>query len=499
MTDTHVNCLIIGAGFSGLSCANEILKHKKDASVRVLEASDRVGGRCLTDSDGFDLGGRYVGCDQHHVLRLAQEMGTKAFKVYKRGESRFFFGGHSCAWEEELPPLSLTGQKHVRNMFSQLDKMASSLKYDKSQASQLHALDNMTFHDWCLRTCPGEDSDARLARSVLENAFEGGACLDASQFSVLMVAAQIKEEGGFRKMMEGTIEDHKIAGGMGNLCVRLWKSLPVGLVSFNSPVVSVEHSDPSKVSVTVRKPDGAQYKITTDYLVLAIPPNQIIKIQFQPTLPQMKAEGWTKMPIGKVIKTIVHYRTAWWRQCGLSGEGTCDVGPVSSSADDHIVEGNAQPSLLGFINGRLVAQWMSASYEARKAAVLDQYAKMYQDQRAISDCVCYKEKIWMEEPYIGGGYTCIPMPGSSVQHPFEELFAPIANDRIRFAGTESSEHMSGYVDGAIKAGEREGRNVLVVQGLLPKSEYHNYKDPGPSRLIRKNPFAYLCSCFGYLI
>lgn len=52
MTDTDV--LVIGAGLAGLSCARRLQRH--GISVRVLEASDRVGGRVRTETvDGFRL------------------------------------------------------------------------------------------------------------------------------------------------------------------------------------------------------------------------------------------------------------------------------------------------------------------------------------------------------------------------------------------------------------------------------------------------------------
>ena len=50
MSDPDV--LVIGAGLAGLACARRL--HRRNLSVRVLEASDRVGGRVRTDEvDGF--------------------------------------------------------------------------------------------------------------------------------------------------------------------------------------------------------------------------------------------------------------------------------------------------------------------------------------------------------------------------------------------------------------------------------------------------------------
>lgn len=51
---SNPDVLVIGAGLSGLACARQL--HRRGLSVRILEGSDRVGGRVRTDEvDGFKL------------------------------------------------------------------------------------------------------------------------------------------------------------------------------------------------------------------------------------------------------------------------------------------------------------------------------------------------------------------------------------------------------------------------------------------------------------
>lgn len=44
--------------------------------------------------------------------------------------------------------------------------------------------------------------------------------------------------------------------------------------------------------------------------------------------------------------------------------------------------------------------------------------------------------------------------------------------RIFFAGTETSYKWSGYMNGAVEAGERAAREVLFSLGLLPANQVH---------------------------
>ncbi|CAF5045575.1 unnamed protein product, partial [Rotaria sp. Silwood1] len=59
-------------------------------------------------------------------------------------------------------------------------------------------------------------------------------------------------------------------------------------------------------------------------LILAIPPSQIIPIQFEPMLPGYKREMFKHMPIGSYLKFIFIFDKAFWREDGLSGEVISD-------------------------------------------------------------------------------------------------------------------------------------------------------------------------------
>ncbi len=73
-----VDVLVVGAGVAGLAAAWEVRKTAPNATLRVLEAGDRVGGAATTDRvDGYvvERGPNGVLNNVDHTLRLAKEVG----------------------------------------------------------------------------------------------------------------------------------------------------------------------------------------------------------------------------------------------------------------------------------------------------------------------------------------------------------------------------------------------------------------------------------------
>ena len=82
----RVDVVVIGAGLSGLVCARELAA--AGATVRVVEARDRVGGRTFSREVGgevADLGGEWLAPTQPLVLGLARELGVSTTPQYRTG------------------------------------------------------------------------------------------------------------------------------------------------------------------------------------------------------------------------------------------------------------------------------------------------------------------------------------------------------------------------------------------------------------------------------
>jgi monoamine oxidase len=84
-----VSVLVAGAGLAGLAAAYDLTT--MGATVTVIEARDRVGGRVWTIRDGFadrqhaEAGGDMIDESQEEICQLARELGLTLARILRDG------------------------------------------------------------------------------------------------------------------------------------------------------------------------------------------------------------------------------------------------------------------------------------------------------------------------------------------------------------------------------------------------------------------------------
>jgi monoamine oxidase len=196
-------------------------------------------------------------------------------------------------------------------------------------------------------------------------------------------------------------------------------------------------------------------------VIVALAPPLYNLISWKPELPEDKLAVVNNFSMGHVIKTVVVYETAWWRDLGCSGQIWDTNGPVLYSMDDckpaKWENGLPEnPALMGFCEADDAKFWTLKTREERKQAIVQQYAKLLNCNKALCP-VEYVEKDWNQEEFSGGCYVAAAEIGTfAVTSP--SLRLPF--DKVHLAGTELATSWVGYMDGAIQSGERAGREVL---------------------------------------
>jgi len=160
--------------------------------------------------------------------------------------------------------------------------------------------------------------------------------------------------------------------------------------------------------------------------------------------------------MGWVIKTQIRYDEPFWREDGLSGFVVSLDDPVSVMFDNSPEDVHCGV-LLGFLEGEhgTAASLMDA--DERRAMVLQCFAK-YFGERALRPAE-YIEQNWAEEEFSRGCYG--GRMGTGVWTCYaQSVSEPV--DRIHWAGTETADVWNGYMDGAVRSGERAAAEALAA-------------------------------------
>jgi monoamine oxidase len=110
--------------------------------------------------------------------------------------------------------------------------------------------------------------------------------------------------------------------------------------------------------------------------------------------------------------------------------------------------------------GPVARQIGQLTVDARKTAVLDAVAERFGDKARSP--IDYLEQNWAVERYSGGGMISHAPPGVLTEFG-PALRAPCG--RIHWAGTESSSVMYGFIDGAVRSGERAATEVMEREAM----------------------------------
>uniref|UniRef100_A0A674MV16 Amine oxidase n=1 Tax=Takifugu rubripes TaxID=31033 RepID=A0A674MV16_TAKRU len=395
----------------------------------VLEARDRVGGRTFTvrnkETKWVDLGGAYIGPTQNRILRLAKEYGIKTYKVNEEENLvHYVHIPQEAPWKaphaEEWDKMSMQ-QLFDKICWTSTVQRFATLFVNVNVTSEPHEVSALWFL-WYVKQCGGTMRIFSTSNGGQERKFEGG----SSQISECM-ARELGER-----------------------------------VKLESPVYSIDQTGDM---VLVKTLDNEIY--SAKYVIVATPPGLNLKIHFNPELPPLRNQLIHRVPMGSVIKCMVYYKENFWRKRGFCGTMVIeDEGaPIGLTLDDTKPDGSA-PAIMGFILARKCRKLCVLPKEERLKRICEIYSKVLGTEEALHP-VHYEEKNWCEEEYSGGCYTAYFPPGIMTQFG-RVLRQPVG--RLYFAGTETATEWSGYMEGAVQAGERAAREVLCTMGKLHQSQ-----------------------------
>jgi len=451
---------VVGAGFAGLTAARDLVNAGK--SVVVLEARNVVGGRVQNHELGggkvSERGGTFVGPTQDHVLDLAKQLGVDTFDTYDTGQNVYMADGQRSTYSDTGPtgtaPLDPAILPELLLAVQQLDSMAGQVPVDAPwNASSAADWDGQTLETW-IKANSASDKFRRLVPLATRPIF--GA--EPRELSLLFVLFYIAASGN--ETNPGTFERNfdtrnggqmwRLAGGSQQIALRIHQQLGHRVV-LGSPVRRILQKN-GRVTVT-----SDRYTVNCKRVIVAIPPTLAGRIDYHPILPPERDQLTQRYGQGTLTKVAAVYDKPFWRDKGLTGQAVSIDGLVSATFDDSPQDGGVGGNgiLFGFVGGDSARAYSRLTPQEGRDRILGEFASFFGDEARSPQS--FFDTRWTAEQWTRGCPVGIAGPGTLLAYG-DQMRLPYG--KIHWAGTETSTYVNGYMDGAVRSGQRAAKEAL---------------------------------------
>jgi len=454
MLANDVDAVVVGAGLSGLVAARELVAG--GASVLVLEARDRVGGRVfgqrLGDGSVVDLGGEYFGTLTFKIQDLARTLGVPERMVNDTGDKLCELDDTVHRYKGYLPRVGLLALLDMGQATWRFERMVKQIPPEAPWSALGAAeLDSQTLWTWVQR-----NFRTRAGREIFEMATEAIWCGSGADLSLLHALFYARSYGSFEYLatVRKGSQERRFAGSAQAIAQRMADDLGER-VALSRPVRSLVDA---RDRIEIR---GDDFAVNARRVIVALPPVLAGRLVYEPALPGARDQLTQRLPPGTAIKYLAVYEHPFWRDLGLSGQATSTRGPLRA-----IFDASPDPGRIGvlgsFAGGRMARELGALPEAQRREAVLDALARLFGPRAARP--VEFHEKNWAEDEWTRGCYNALAQTGALTSFG-PALRAPVG--RIHWAGAETGIHANGSMGGAVDAGERAAREVLDALQRAP--------------------------------
>lgn len=443
-TSKDADVIIVGAGLSGLFCATWL----SDAGyrVKVLEASNRIGGRMWTLNDlpgEPETGGAQIGQSYARIRYAAERFGVKIIDDApgSRDETLLAIGDKLIRQNEwasspdnplpdefkRLPPsAALFMAAAASNPFS----WAGDWRTEAAFAQDISAaafLKNLGF---------SSEAQNLINVSLNANALDTYSMLNVwRSLQIFQQDSGIGPSGGAK-------------GGSQRIPEAMAAALGENVIT-NFSATSIRHDDAGVVVA-----DGDR-KMRADFCVLALPFPALRKIALDPAPNGAQAEAIAALPYTQIMQLHLEATTPFWEEDGLPAAMWTD-GPLERAFVTKDRNTREPVGLMAWINGHHTNALKSLDDSSLEKLAQAELKRL----RPASDGNIKLRKAvrWTDDGSYAGGAYMHWAPGQ-VQNWAAVMGAPLG--RIHFAGEHLS-HLHTGMEGAMESGQNTAQNIIEI-------------------------------------
>ncbi len=422
--------IIIGAGAAGLITALELAKAGK--KVTILEARNRIGGRCYTFSgDHFtqpiELGAEFI----HGELPLT-------FKLLKEANIKYepVSGENFQAKNGEVVP-----SEFFMEHWDEFEKALNEVQEDQP----LELFLQQYFH---------EEKYVELRKSIIQFA-AGYDTADPARVSLFSLRdewlndhleeTQYRIPGGYMQLMDFLAGQIKTAGSEISL------NSIVKQINWKADFVEIVTADNASFT-------GKKLVLTVPLGVLFLDGNETGAITFKPDLPQQR-KVVAELGFGAIIKILMEFTEPFWEQQGLKNlqflfsEEKIPTWWAQTPQKNNV--------LTGWLGGNPKDKIQTLSDEELLQEALNALANIFKVDASFIEQKLVAAKVynWTADPFTRGSYSYATVQTKNAR---EILKKPITQT-IYFAGEALFEgEQLGTVEAALVSGLEVAKEIVAT-------------------------------------
>lgn len=467
--------VVVGAGIAGLTCAFRL--RQAGVPVRVIEASNRVGGRMFSLRDHFpdgqvvELGGELIDSDHVRIRTLAQELGIALDDLHTDDPALqgdvWFAGGRSYS-EAELVRAFVPLAAAIERDLATLGE--GDITWDAPAGAQ--ALDALSVSQWLQR----EGAEGWL-RTLIEVAYTTEMGLECEQQSALNLLTFIGTDADAFRIFGSSDERYHVRAGNDSILQALAERT-ADAIQTGSALESLRQDADGRYVLSVRQ-GSASREVRARHVVLAIPFTTLRQVRLELELPEFKRRAIERLRYGTNAKLMIGFDERVWRtRHRRNGSVYADL-PFQTTWETTRLQPGRGGVLTNFTGGAHGLALGEGTAKAQADLAAQQLEAIFPGIAAARDGAREVRMHWPSQPWAQGSYACLtPGDWTSLRGAMGT-----AVGQLHFAGEHCALDTQGFMEGGCESGEAVAAAILAALGVRAATAQRPQRSRAASRSV----------------
>lgn len=442
-------CIVIGAGLSGLTCANDLISKYGflNSDLLVLEANDYIGGRVKTcfdfvEGEVIELGAEFLHGEKTCLYKKCEELKLKTEKFF-------------CTSQGDGGPDTHPVNNQIGRYFVKHKDVLNAYDYNSDNQSFKHAhsvIHNITneacrFSNVSMLQYLEDNNVSEEMIALLEAGYANTCCSTLENLSL----SKLAEWNTFWANQAGEDDSERYIVPPFSL-QQVVESLKRGLdIKLSSAVEKIEMQKDQLIKICT---EHETYFARSVVVSVSAGVLKDRLINFRPPLPIWKLSALNSVDFCPAMKIIMCYKKPFWNR-DIDGIvcGGLPIPELWPAGLNHAM-------LIGFVTSAAFLRLENETTETIFSLFSAQMSELFPryDRSLFVKGLIFR---WdRRNKYIRGGYSS-PKHGVDFCNNYSELLAKPIDNRIFFCGEATNSNEGSTMPSAMDSGSRAAKEVAA--------------------------------------